>query len=418
MPNCFRCGNSGAENVTSESLCVCDECVSTLPSCQGCGCIVSGVDPRLANTPWLCPECADLVTCQECGRRMRNIDNEVCERCARNNGDGDGDELPGHGFAPRQQMFLVAKGEKRHPDTLFFGIEIEVENVLGREQNTVAARRVRDKSNGALYFKHDGSLSHGFEIVSHPFTWAWLNSKEGRRVLQGIWSLKDHGFRAYDTSTAGMHVHMSKEAFTRVQLYRFLQLHYAHPELVELVSRRQSSDSLQQWASPHWGRGGGYGSRDQYDTVAKVARDKGRGGARYHAVNLTNGRTVEVRIFRSTLRYSGFRQRIEWCKAAFDFSAQCSIQEAQDGVAFLDWLAKHRSEYRVLAKFLLDTRGEQVREIARGRVELPRSRVQTQAQVQASGVRVDAATGARYREEWRRRQAQELRNTSSNFINE
>lgn len=370
MPNCCHCGRSltGGGVIAETGFAYCAACESNgvVGPCRICGIPTIGPDRT-------CQYCSTLMSCRNCGSRLNDNDSLTCYLCERRER-----VVAGHGYSPNRLRYLVAKGEVRHPDTLFYGVEIEVENELRMEDNeSVAASLIRD-CRGAVYTKHDGSLSHGFEIVTHPFTWGWLCSSEGKESLAPIWKLKKRGFKAHDTSTAGMHVHMSKEAFTRVQLYRFLQLHYAHPELVRLVSRRQSVGSLNQWAKPTWQQqearrrinlSTGLSEAVIGDTIASAALNKHRGTDRYHAVNLTNRYTAEVRIFRSTLNPSGFKQRLQWCRAAFDFSRVCSISEAKDVGCFITWLEKNRKQYRQLAKYLLDDCLDQVKGLLGRRVE-------------------------------------------------
>jgi len=89
----------------------------------------------------------------------------------------------------------------------FFGVELEADH--GNEKDAAA----RDVTFGDLsYVKHDGSLTDdGIEIVTHPCSLRYhLEQFPWDEILS---SLADYGFRSHDTSTCGLHVHVSRSAF-------------------------------------------------------------------------------------------------------------------------------------------------------------------------------------------------------------
>jgi len=88
-----------------------------------------------------------------------------------------------------------------------FGIELEAD--YGNEKDAAA----RDVTFGDLsYVKRDGSLTDdGIEIVTHPCSLRYhLEQYPWDEILS---SLADYGFRSHDTSTCGLHVHVSRSAF-------------------------------------------------------------------------------------------------------------------------------------------------------------------------------------------------------------
>ncbi len=238
--------------------------------------------------------------------------------------------------------------------TPFIAFEIEVENENNLVRNGEAVSNVEYDWNFA---KYDGSLQTGFEIVSHPFTFDYFNGpmlEEWQRTLR---SLKADGFTSYNAETCGMHVHISKEAFTNYHLYRFLRIWYFSKRFTMWMSKR-SRGSFDQWA--------GFNKNGSYPIVRKAKdkfyRDK------YESVNLAHEQSVEIRIFRGTLHPDSFRRNIETVHAAFQFSDPYSADKVKTSEITPDGFAKyvrtHQKTYPQLFNHFWN-HGHVVSEIAR-----------------------------------------------------
>ncbi|MCK7475634.1 MAG: hypothetical protein MZV49_24130 [Rhodopseudomonas palustris] len=86
-----------------------------------------------------------------------------------------------HSYKPRP-FFRTIPGEAIK-DTLFFGFELETENILNRhtqDDHILWSQKFwEDKGCGKFcYYKWDGSLHNGIEIVSHPMSWAWFQKNK------------------------------------------------------------------------------------------------------------------------------------------------------------------------------------------------------------------------------------------------
>ena len=109
------------------------------------------------------------------------------------------------------------------------------------------------------------------------------------------------GYLSHQTSTCGLHVHVSRNAFGSTPeeqdaaIARVLYFFEKHWEELLKFSRR-SQRQLNQWASR-------YGYKDQPREILDHAK-KGCHAGRYTCVNLTNYETIEFRIFRGTLKYN------------------------------------------------------------------------------------------------------------------
>jgi hypothetical protein len=204
------------------------------------------------------------------------------------------------------------------------GIELEVDK---GEDCEGAAREIID-TTGEIYCKHDGSLSHGFEIVSHPATYEYHRDNLKWGAVMRI--AKEHGFKSHDAGTCGLHVHVSRTAFGRdydqreLGITKLLYMVEKYWDQVLKFSRRTEAQA-DQWAARYCS-GAHIMPADELLNAAK------RGG-RYRAVNLQPSRTVEIRIFRGTLKKSTFLATLQLVKLLVETTQRLTIAEIQA----LDW---------------------------------------------------------------------------------
>jgi hypothetical protein len=209
-----------------------------------------------------------------------------------------------YSYKPRPNYFMSAN-ESFKDSPLFMGIELEIEN---EDENITNGELSRKLENRFLYFKSDGSLDNGFEIVSHPLSFSWIqeNKSEFVDMLERI---KNNGFRSYDSTTCGMHIHLSKKNFGAWHLYRFLKFFQENKQFIVAISQR-NIDNLKQWANLE---------DETNDSLIYKAKKK-EGYSRYVAVNLCNSHTIELRIFRGTLNQNSFFKNIEFAHSVYLFS--------------------------------------------------------------------------------------------------
>jgi hypothetical protein len=141
-----------------------------------------------------------------------------------------------------------------------------------------------------------------------------------------------------------MHIHISKNAFSTIHLYKFLQFFTANPKFIFTISQRKNTNELRQWAA--------LDSCDDESVIYK-AKYKMGGPERHVAVNVSNPTTVEVRVFKGTLNPMSFWKNIEFCEALLHFTNQCSIADltVEKFTAFVTY---NRKKYGNLCNFLND----------------------------------------------------------------
>jgi hypothetical protein len=194
-----------------------------------------------------------------------------------------------------------------------YGVELECEPSASRRMGSASLSDRLDDVSDRIYCKHDGSLNDGVEIVSHPGTlYHHMYQLRWKALCQ---TAVKAGYRSHDAAHCGLHIHIGREQLgtnenERDDVARKLTvLVYRNWDQLVNFSRRRESQ-LDEWA-PMPQIGGTVnrmlpyvGNDDAIRELADaylVAHDYDHAD-RYTAVNMTNDTTVEIRIFRGTLK--------------------------------------------------------------------------------------------------------------------
>jgi hypothetical protein len=205
-----------------------------------------------------------------------------------------------------------------------YGFELEIDD---GSNHTELAEELDFKYEGFLYYKYDGSLNNGFEIISHPFTYSYYKDKIiGNNYLDTMFSkCKYYGFTSYNAGTCGIHVHIGMKHFTDTQLYKFQKFYYTNPSLMNYISRRDE-EAMDQWCN-----------LSGTSSEALVRRTKEKRSRKYLGIHLNWKGTVEIRIFRGTLVRKSFLRNIEFAMASYEFSREVGMQDTKTNT-FIKWL--------------------------------------------------------------------------------
>jgi hypothetical protein len=317
---------------------VCSRCWSERPlSCIHCGGSINTETQRFSQDTAggiLCEICQSLyAACGECGRFIpldrANIHEEngllfyFCDNCM-NRTDGEYEEgyeedsfyeenyeyeeegeeeqevINRYGYKPYPKFYLFPTERTTEGRPLFLGVELEIDG--GGEDHYYAKLILNEGYPGFLYAKRDGSLQSGFEIVSHPATLAFHLIEAGwDRVLRKAAEL---GYSSHDNKRCGLHIHINRtfwgldleqQEIGELKLLIFFERFWN--EIVRF-SRRTPS----QIAS--------YCSRYGTEDIERAKRQNG--DSRYFALNFQNYYTIEIRIFRGTLRLDTFFATLEF----------------------------------------------------------------------------------------------------------
>jgi hypothetical protein len=262
-----------------------------------------------------------------------------CENCDEYNMDGcdcepDANIIHDYSYRP-DPVFHGTTND----DRLFFGIEIEVENPArhgyGHKVEAAEYAQAHLEPIDLAYLKNDGSLSNGFEIVTHPMTHDFYMNEAPE-----LWNTLEHlrtnmEMRSWSTQTCGLHIHISRTGFKGgAHMHRFLNLIYSNEEFYSMMAGRSSSrwakfDDVEQST---WTDMDEWGNRN-YKTWRSF-REKiqyGRRSDRYSAVNTQNAHTLEMRIFKGSLKTSRIKAMISLAHASVEFTRNLTVQDVVAG---------------------------------------------------------------------------------------
>lgn len=189
----------------------------------------------------------------------------------------------------------------RRNDSLFYGVELEVE--YGGESDREAAKVVNEmRKDGVpfVYASHDGSLNNGIEFITMPATIGYHKSIESEYEKIFKMLVKD-GYRGHNSENAGIHVHFSRDYFEGNELYlsNLLLLVDRFWDEIIVFSRRdynRCKQYMKKVSSDY--------STNKYYIDEYNSSDSHSG--HYYAVNITNEDTIELRFFKSTLNVNTF----------------------------------------------------------------------------------------------------------------
>jgi hypothetical protein len=187
--------------------------------------------------------------------------------------------------------------------------------------------------------KDDGSLNDGFEVVTHPHT---LDAYQRDFNWDFILKLKNQGYRSWNTDTCGLHVHVSRTAFgtgetpwgrsdrealilkRQAHELRFMKLIYDNQRQVERIAGRSGN---------HFATFG-----DKGKLVEKVKYGNQSNG-RYSAINTENDMTLEVRVFKGSLRKERVLSAIEFVSASVEYTRDLKVTAKNQALSWLCFTA-------------------------------------------------------------------------------
>lgn len=311
---CSRCDSRFVNSAMNEhpnysDRKLCHSCYDrNFKECNECGEIHDKDEMRRSvDSNWNCMPCWEVnhFECGHCGNSGRVDEayraegHKYCSHCT-----GGSNDVYNYSFRPIFRTF----GHKATEETLTFGFELEMESNGKSFQQMIT--KAREYLGDLVYFKNDGSLNNGCEMVTHPFTLEYFKTikKNLKKFLDEVKAL---GWRSYDSNTCGIHIHLNKKSFGTTHLLKFLEFFYKHPNYIAKISQRGGVDKLNQWATL------GDGASD--GGLKYKAKTKG-GTQKYTAVNLSHTETAEIRIFRGNLHYPAFLKNVEFAEATFRFA--------------------------------------------------------------------------------------------------
>lgn len=291
---------------------ICDCCSSDWGSCNNCGAVMRTEDMCYDDEEWeyYCPDCWS-------SRNARGLHDYSYKPSPI---FGTCDDLDGRDYYAGSD--------------LTFGVELEVEDGDNRSS---AISSVYDEAGDRVYVKHDGSLNDdGFEIVTHPGTLAWHETRfPWDSLCRGVLS---YGYRSHDARNCGLHIHVGlpqmvapehDKTVIRGRLGVLVQRLW--PEICRLARRGSGTynhkPDVMRLLSSYTRE---VLESNEHDACEKVRQELRR--TRYNAVNVCNSNTVEFRFCKGTLKPSTILASLQLvsnlCRYAMTHSlVQCAEAE-------------------------------------------------------------------------------------------
>jgi hypothetical protein len=330
--NCFTCNECSdifsvdeANEVNGYNYC--DDCYNeNYTNCEWCSenvhddntnyldcCEVRVCD---SHGTYFCERC-DATMCEDCIISLDDCDdyNYLCSDC--NSSIDSSNLIHKHGFKPELYFY----GENKYK--LYAGIELETE--MSSDHSRALAAEITKQLYSAdllnsnpddqhfINLQYDGSLEGGYEIVTQPIDIFNFGTYFDFSNLE---KLIAEGVRSFDSDRCGIHIHLSREAFSDTHLWRFMKMFYKNEYPISILAQRRNS----RWAS----------FSNEVNNVGEYIKDKKCNDNRYVALNLQNSTTIEVRVFKGTMRATTIQRHLELLSALYLYTLNMKLQEVKD----------------------------------------------------------------------------------------
>ena len=281
---------------------------------------------------WVCESCIDDNYRWSDNRDTYITIDDWHEEEDDSDDDDNGDSVIGsYHHAKNLVCHIPSAYDKIDKPAVLLGVELEME-VNDSYNRHEKAQELYDKirwHNGFPYafFEDDGSLNHGFEMVT---SYTGLDVHAERLKI-----FKDspvRGLRSHDTTSCGLHVHVSRAGMTTFHACKlaFFIHDSGNQRLLRAIARRSNSrhaKMVNKKADSQWLKNA------KTDGISRLNDD------RYEAVNFQNSATVEFRLFKGTLRYESIMACLEFSYNSWFFARDMGVTELTEA-KFLDYICQ------------------------------------------------------------------------------
>ncbi|WP_328439657.1 hypothetical protein [Nocardia puris] len=352
--DCSECGApTVSDRRTVDELILCADCAEDWYRCGDCGRFDS-FTITTAGGDEVCDSCASAYTyCLDCDCPAEDtvgVDggDEVCTSCLRHGYHEcqhcdtyirDGENYCGHCEATQYSDDIFDSFYRPSPvfhgsGPLYLGLELEVRLPHGVDR---AAATAVEHLGGLGYLKHDGSISCGFELVTHPMSFPWA-------IEHFPWSLlaRLRLLGAYTDDEVGIHVHLSRDGFDGPShVYRWMKFVYRNQQSVTVLARRDA---------PYWAAFD-EGARAE---IASYAKGSPSTHGRYQAINVCSEPTYELRVFASSLDTREVQAALGFAAASAEYTRALTAADIARGGwewdPFVAWLRVRPAYAALLAE--------------------------------------------------------------------
>lgn len=286
---------------------ICNECTANLIECDLCGEVALKKYYKRIDNKTICPACVNnrVATCRICGQTKVDVGKEYHHHKGNNeNGCRDciGSPILRYNFKPKPKFF--GQG------VLYYGIENEYDFTEHTYRRYTDRLRKMYAQDDLRYFVHDGSLRHGVEMVFHPQTFDHI------MLLQ---EPLPTDVTNHVGTTAGLHIHMSKDAFTTFHLYKFLNF--------ITMNADKAFHPIFQRKIGHTSPVNGKIYCEPFPlTVKQIARGR-TGDKKYWWINLSNPHTIEIRLFKAAKNSTELRAVIQFLDSLYYYTKDTAVND-------------------------------------------------------------------------------------------
>lgn len=242
---------------------------------------------------------------------------------------------------------------RRDVNGIYLGLEFEMEN-MGRSYDTNEIAQLFEEPIGTeqLMLKHDGSINDGFELVSQPHS---LDAFMKFFPWDLITEAQSHGMRGWDVGhrEIGIHIHINRKAFytspdhnrynASPHLLGFMNFIYRNVPSIKRIAGR----------NVHYG----HMSEAYLDEAYGICREGRSQRTRTLGINVQNDTTVELRMFRSTMRVERVQAYLQFAEAAVRYTQTDRVSKMRDRFNFRQFATwcSFQDRYKQLNELIAET---------------------------------------------------------------
>ena len=299
------------------------------------------------NPDLACCDCGDDIPIAD---RFFHYDGDDvrCQSCYEHSFEGEEEPFEDDSFGsilsystkPRTRFYHDTGKYSFQPNHFYYkGRELnrpymgcELEGECPEDENRYEwAELIASRTNNLIYCKDDCSIHNGFEMVSHAMELDFVHnhSDDWRSAIK---DMRKAGWRAWDASNCGFHIHIEKKSFVDAKHeMKFIYFIFRNKaKLVKFVGRnseyaRFNLESFINVRSDYW--------NDNKPNILEVVKGVRKDGGyvpgpmeRNLAVNRSNENTHELRIFKPSLRFETLISYFEFTHCLWAFTKELDYQ--------------------------------------------------------------------------------------------
>lgn len=316
---------------THDGRTICDDCSSDhYFTCDYCNTLHHIDEPYIVthDDQYICDDCScHYIYCNDCGQYYHEDDMNYCERddeyyCNNCYDNHIYDNIYGYHDFSDWEYYTTDNPPTYTPQlsTNYLGAEIEIYNSTNQYSNNDTAGYVN--SHIPAVCMEDGSIGNGYEIITHPQTFEYYVSRY-EDYSNTFRYLRDCGYVGDDSTTCGLHIHISSAHLqddTIDKIYLFME---NYKDRLINFSRRHST----RWAKFLSDAKRNDESDDIIKSIDYIKKEKCNHD-RYMALNIQHSsRTIEFRLFKSTLNIETFYATLQLVKSIVEVCDSTPIEE-------------------------------------------------------------------------------------------